>query len=173
MVTSEELDRLRQIVGEVADPEVPVLTIDDLGILRELTLDDDGVVVTITPTYSGCPAMDMIRTEVLGRLRKEGVEKARVRTVLKPAWTTDWMSEDGRRKLREYGIAPPARRECAIAGPAGCARPQTGSLTQLSVCCPLCGSLETREVSRFGSTACKAHYICEACHEPFDYFKAI
>lgn len=174
MVTGEELDRLRQIVGEVPDPEVPVLTIEDLGILRELTLDDDGaVVVTITPTYSGCPAMDMIRTEVLNRLREEGVETARVRTVLKPAWTTDWMSDDGRRKLREYGIAPPASRACGIAAPAGSARPRTALLTQLSVCCPRCGSFDTREVSRFGSTACKAHYVCDACHEPFDYFKAI
>lgn len=172
-MTGEELDRLRQIVGEVPDPEVPVLTIEDLGILRELTLDDDCVVVTITPTYSGCPAMDMIRTEVLNRLREAGIETARVRTVLKPAWTTDWMSDDGRRKLREYGIAPPARRACAVAAPAGCAGPQTAVLTQLSVCCPQCGSFDTREVSRFGSTACKAHYVCDACREPFDYFKAI
>ena len=161
MVSTEQLARLRKIVGEVPDPEIPVLSIEDLGILRDLTVDDEQrVVVTITPTYSGCPAMDVIRAEVLSRLHEQGIEEARITTVLSPAWTTDWMSEDGRRKLREYGIAPPA---C-------CARPQ---LTQLSVCCPLCGSFETREVSRFGSTACKAHYVCECCHEPFDYFKAI
>jgi ring-1,2-phenylacetyl-CoA epoxidase subunit PaaD len=164
VVTRDELERLRKVVGGVPDPEIPVLTIQDLGVLRDLTFDDDdGVVVTITPTYSGCPAMDMIRTGVLSRLREEGIEEARIRTVLSPAWTTDWMSEDGRRKLREYGIAPPAR----------CAGPQTPQLTKLSVCCPLCGSFDTREVSRFGSTACKAHYVCERCHEPFDHFKTI
>jgi ring-1,2-phenylacetyl-CoA epoxidase subunit PaaD len=163
-VTAAALERLREVVGEVPDPEVPVLTIADLGILRDVAVDDDGaVVVTITPTYFGCPAMDMIRGEVLGRLREAGVEDARVRTVLAPAWTTDWMSEDGRRKLREYGIAPPAR--CAAAQPPG--------LTPLSVCCPACGSFDTRQVSRFGSTACKAHYVCNACHEPFDHFKTI
>lgn len=163
MVTGVELERLRKVVGEVPDPEIPVLTIEDLGILRDLEADADGVVVTITPTYSGCPAMDMIRTEVLSRLREEGIDQARVRTVLSPAWTTDWMSEDGRRKLLEYGIAPPAR----------CAGPQIPSLTQLSVCCPVCGSFHTRQVSRFGSTACKAHYVCDACDEPFDHFKTI
>jgi len=163
VVKQDELERLRKIVGGVPDPEIPVLTIEDLGILRDLTVDDHGVVVTITPTYSGCPAMDVIRAEVLDRLHGEGIEEARIRTVLSPAWTTDWMSEDGRRKLREYGIAPPAR----------CAGQQAPQLTQLSVCCPLCGSFETREVSHFGSTACKAHYICESCREPFDYFKSI
>jgi ring-1,2-phenylacetyl-CoA epoxidase subunit PaaD len=166
MVTTGELQRLRKVVGEVQDPEIPVLTIEDLGVLRDLALDEDCVVVTITPTYSGCPAMDMIREEVLSRLREEGVQQARVKTALSPAWTTDWMSEDGRRKLREYGIAPPAR----------CAQPQLPQLpqlTQLSVCCPACGSFDTRQVSRFGSTACKAHYVCEACDEPFDHFKTI
>ncbi len=162
-----DLDRLRKLVGAVPDPELPVLTIEDLGVLRDLTADGDDVVVTITPTYSGCPAMDVIRADVLGVLREQGIERARVRTVLAPAWTTDWMSEDGRRKLQEYGIAPPAR--CAGAAPAAPA----GRLTQLSVCCPLCGSFETREVSRFGSTACKAHYVCESCREPFDHFKTI
>jgi ring-1,2-phenylacetyl-CoA epoxidase subunit PaaD len=163
MVTKVELERLRNVVGEVPDPEIPVLTIADLGILRDLAVEGDGVVVTITPTYSGCPAIDMIRAEVLACLRAEGIDQARIRTVLSPAWTTDWMSEDGRRKLAEYGIAPPAR----------CADPQIQPLTQLSVCCPLCGSFDTREVSRFGSTACKAHYVCGACAEPFDHFKTI
>jgi ring-1,2-phenylacetyl-CoA epoxidase subunit PaaD len=161
VVRTEQLERLRKVVAAVPDPEIPVLSIADLGILRGLTVEDDeSVIVTITPTYSGCPAMDAIGAGVLNALREEGIEKARIRTVLSPPWTTDWISDDGRRKLREYGIAPPAR----------CAPPQ---LTQLSVCCPQCGSLETREVSRFGSTPCKAHYVCESCREPFDYFKAI
>lgn len=154
---------LRRIVGEVPDPEIPVVTIEDLGVLRDLTVDDGEVVVTITPTYSGCPAIDAIRADVLCALRERGVERARVDTVLSPAWSTDWITEDGRRKLREYGIAPPAR----------CAAQPGQELIGLSVCCPLCGSMETREVSRFGSTACKALYVCETCHEPFDYFKAI
>ena len=170
---AHDLDRLRRIVGEVCDPEVPVLTIEDLGVLRDVAVDGATVVVTITPTYSGCPAMDAIRADVLSVLHREGIEQAQIRTVLSPAWTTDWMSEDGRRKLREYGIAPPA--PCAptpAPGGAGtCAVPL--ELTQLSVCCPLCGCFETRLVSRFGSTACKALYVCEACHEPFDHFKTI
>jgi len=162
-ISSDELRRLRAIVGEVPDPEIPVLTIEDLGVLRDVTVDDGVVVATITPTYSGCPAMDAIRADVLCALREQGVEQARVQTVLSPAWSTDWISEDGRRKLREFGIAPPAR----------CAAPPAGQLISLSVCCPLCGSLHTREVSHFGSTACKALYVCETCHEPFDHFKTL
>lgn len=162
-ISEQQAERLRRIVGEVPDPEIPVVTIEDLGVLRDLTIDDGGVVVTITPTYSGCPAMDVIRADVLCALREQGVERARIDTVLSPAWSTDWISDDGRRKLREFGIAPPAR----------CAAAPAQQLIGLSVCCPLCGSLETREVSRFGSTACKALYVCETCDEPFDYFKAI
>jgi len=141
-----------------------------------VTVDEGEVVVTITPTYSGCPAMDAIRADVLGALRAQGVEHARIETVLSPAWSTDWISEDGRRKLREYGIAPPARCGAGQEGCAQSARSAAGpgqSLVALSVCCPLCGSLQTREVSRFGSTACKALYVCDTCHEPFDYFKSI
>jgi ring-1,2-phenylacetyl-CoA epoxidase subunit PaaD len=163
MVTTADLARLRKAVADVPDPEVPVLTIEDLGVLRDVTVDDaGGVVVTITPTYSGCPAMDRIRLDILEGLEREGVRDAQVHTVLAPAWTTDWMSEAGRRKLRDFGIAPPGR--CAAMAP---------PLAQLSVCCPACGSFDTRMVSRFGSTACKAHYVCEACHEPFDHFKTI
>jgi ring-1,2-phenylacetyl-CoA epoxidase subunit PaaD len=152
---------VRAIVAEVADPELPVLTIDDLGILREVSVGGDGsVTVTITPTYSGCPAMDSIRDDIAAVLADNGLHDVTVRSVLSPAWTTDWMSESGRQKLLAYGIAPP--------------QPRTGRavMVSLSPRCPQCGSNDTRELSRFGSTACKALWVCSACKEPFDSFKA-
>ncbi len=157
-----ELERARVVAGAVLDPEVPVLTIEDLGVLRDLTIDADGAVeVTITPTYSGCPAMDSIREDLTIALREAGFADVRVRTVLAPAWTTDWISERGRSALEEYGIAPP--------GPRG-----NGTVRlALSVRCPLCGSLDTTELSHFGSTACKALWRCRACGEPFDHFKTL
>ena len=145
------------IVAAIPDPELPVLTIEDLGILRAVVADATRVVVTITPTYSGCPAMDAIRDEIERRLHSHGVEEIEVRTVLAPAWTTDWMSDEGRRKLAQYGIAPP--------------RPRASALLTLGVCCPRCGSADTRERSRFGSTPCQAQYVCQGCLEPFDRFK--
>lgn len=145
----------RAVVAEVPDPEIPVLTIEELGILRGVEVEDERVVVTITPTYSGCPALDVIRDEIAARLRERGTRDVEVRTVLLPAWTTDWMSEEGRRKLRKYGIAPPGGQQ----------------LLQLGVCCPRCGSMNTRELSRFGATACQAQYVCQTCLEPFDHFK--
>jgi ring-1,2-phenylacetyl-CoA epoxidase subunit PaaD len=151
------------VAATVPDPEIPVITIEDLGILRDVDVDDSGAVhVTITPTYSGCPAMDAIRTDVTDALRAEGFHEVTVELVLSPAWTTDWMSEEGRRKLAEYGIAPPSRR--TTDGPV--------SLT-LTLRCPQCGSPDTRELSRFGSTACKSLWVCNACREPFDHFKSI
>lgn len=165
-----DLARARALAAAVPDPEVPVLTIDDLGVLREVTQDDDGaLVVRITPTYSGCPAMDTIRADVLEALRNGGFGDVRVDLVLSPAWTTDWMSEDGRRKLREYGIAPPAtetERRSARQGGGPVA------LT-LGMRCPQCGSLDTEQLSRFGSTACKSLWRCRACAEPFDHFKTL
>lgn len=151
---------VRAMVGTVPDPELPVITIEDLGVLRDVRIGPDGrVVVEITPTYSGCPAMDVIRADVLARLAECGYEDAEVRLVLAPAWSTDWISDAGRAALREHGIAPPHP-----AGPV--------SLT-LSVRCPLCGSPDTREVSRFGSTACKSLWTCRSCLEPFDHVKAL
>ncbi|WP_425561063.1 1,2-phenylacetyl-CoA epoxidase subunit PaaD [Myceligenerans crystallogenes] len=151
----------------VVDPEVPVLTIADLGVLRSVEVSDDGAVrVAITPTYSGCPAVETIRDDVVDALRREGFAEVRVDLVLSPAWTTDGISEDGRRKLREYGIAPPTGRSRF-----GEARPRGPVPVEISVPCPRCGSLDTRELSRFGSTACKALYECRACSEPFDHFK--
>jgi len=155
-------DRARQAAAAVLDPEVPALTIDDLGVLRDVRVDERGhVEVTITPTYSGCPAMDAIRDDVVSALAEDGFDDVSVHTVLAPAWTTDWMSDDGRRKLSEYGIAPPQARG---SGPV---------LVALSVRCPQCGSADTRELSRFGSTACKSLWVCGACSEPFDYFKRL
>ena len=153
----------REVAGAVPDPEIPVLTIEDLGILRDVEVADDGHVrVTITPTYSGCPAMDAIRADVIAALAAEGYGDVSVDLVLSPAWSTDWMSEEGRHKLEEYGVAPPAPREPGAPVP----------LT-LSLRCPQCGSPDTRELSRFGSTACKSLWVCNACREPFDHFKKI
>ena len=155
--------RASAAAGAVLDPEVPVLTIADLGVLRDVTVDADGLVtVTVTPTYSGCPAMDVIRRDVEDAVRAAGFAAVEVRTVLSPAWTTDWMTEQGRRALADYGIAPPQRRS-STTGPI---------LVSLSVRCPQCGSSDTRELSRFGSTACKSMWACNACLEPFDHFKA-
>ena len=146
--------------AQVVDPEIPVLTIADLGVLRDVAIRNGQVEVAITPTYSGCPAMNMITLEIELALQREGFCNSKVRTVLSPAWTTDWMSEDGRRKLREYGIAPPqastSRR--ALFG-------------EQQVACPQCGSANTEVLSEFGSTSCKALWRCKSCREPFDYFK--
>lgn len=159
-----------RVAARVADPEVPVLTIEDLGVLRAVSVDEregrEHVVVDITPTYSGCPAMDAIRDDVVLALTADGFGDVEVRLVLSPAWTTDWMSEDGKRKLLEYGIAPPS-------GSAAVRRAQGPVRLGISVRCPQCGSLDTREVSRFGSTSCKALYECRVCLEPFDHFKVI
>jgi ring-1,2-phenylacetyl-CoA epoxidase subunit PaaD len=152
--------------ASVLDPEVPVLTVEDLGVLRDVSVDDDTVTVTVTPTYSGCPAMEVIERDVEQAVRAAGFDDVRVRRVLSPAWTTDWITEDGRRKLEDFGIAPPTG-----AGPA--VRPTGPVPLALSVRCPQCGSLDTRELSRFGSTACKALWQCRACAEPFDHFKAL
>lgn len=143
--------RLRAAVAVIPDPEIPVITIEELGILRDVEADEDGVVVTITPTYSGCPAMDMIRDEIVKVLGGLGVDRVEVRIVYSPAWTTEWIGEEARRKLHAYGIAPP------------------GEASQ--IVCPQCRSDEVETVSLFGSTACKALMVCETCGEPFDWFK--
>ena len=160
------------IAAAVCDPELPVLTIADLGILRavEIGPSKDGtapvVRVTITPTYSGCPAMDTIRTDVRAAFETAGLPGVEVVTELSPAWTTDWMSAAGRAKLEAFGIAPPSGNSPA-GGHSGPVR------LALQVKCPQCQSLNTRELSRFGSTSCKALYVCGDCKEPFDYFKVL
>ncbi len=160
MSDSERLDHARAVAGGVCDPEIPVLTIADLGVLRDVNLSDGTLEITITPTYSGCPAMHMIALHITLALEKAGLAPAQVRTVLSPAWTTDWMSDSGRRKLQAYGIAPPA----AAAG-------RRGLFGQQNVACPKCGSIDTAVLAEFGSTACKALWRCHTCREPFDYFK--
>lgn len=157
-----DVGQLRRIAATVHDPEIPVLTIEDLGILRGVRQEADAVVVTITPTYSGCPAMDTIADDLRLAFRDEGFADARVELTLSPAWTTDWMSEQGKAKLAAYGIAPPVAKQEGT-------RVRVG----MSVKCPHCDSLDTREISHFGSTSCKALYVCSACHEPFDYFKVL
>ena len=161
---ADHMSDLRQLAWDVAaqvvDPEIPVLTIADLGVLRDVTVRDGDVEVTITPTYSGCPAMNMIALEIELALAREGIANAKVRTVLSPAWTTDWMNEQGRRKLKDYDIAPPQ---------AGAGR--RALFGEQQVACPQCGSTETEVLSEFGSTSCKALWRCKACREPFDYFR--
>jgi ring-1,2-phenylacetyl-CoA epoxidase subunit PaaD len=151
----------RETAGDVPDPEFPALTIADLGILRDVREADGTVTVTITPTYSGCPAMAQIAADLRRRLRGAGFDQVEIRTTLSPAWTTDWITPDGRRKLAEAGIAPPRAR----GGPV----PLT--LASRPVPCPRCGSADTRELSRFSGTACKALYQCRACREPFEHVK--
>jgi ring-1,2-phenylacetyl-CoA epoxidase subunit PaaD len=161
-VTTRESE-VWDILEEVTDPEIPVLTVTDLGIVRDVKVQKDGrVEVIITPTYSGCPAMNTIEINIRAVLQEQGYDDVKVTTVLHPAWTTDWMSEAGRRKLKEYGIAPP------VDGTA-----DKGALfaEQPEVECPQCGSTHTELVSQFGSTACKSLYRCLDCKEPFDYFK--
>lgn len=148
------------VAATVVDPEVPVLTIEDLGVLRRVRLHDGAVSVDITPTYSGCPAVDAIRDDVVRALADHGYPDATVNVVLAPAWTTAWLSDAGRTKLEEFGIAPP--RVQAPGDPVDLG---------LGIRCPHCGSMHTRVLSRFGSTSCKALYVCQRCLEPFDYFK--
>jgi ring-1,2-phenylacetyl-CoA epoxidase subunit PaaD len=159
--------RARSVAAQVSDPEMPMLTLADLGVLREVEIEADGTVVaSLTPTYSGCPAMAEMRAEVAARLRDAGYARVEIRTVLNPPWTSDWITPAGRRKLAEHGIAPPG------AAPRG---PLTLTLspTRRTVPCPLCGSADTEETSRFAATSCKALWRCRACREPFEYVKEI
>ncbi len=153
-----------QWLEEVCDPEIPVLTINDLGIIKSVTICDDHVDIVITPTYSGCPAMDLIEINIKAHLQSKGIAVVNVQKVLDPAWTTDWITENGRAKLLKYGIAPPVADS-----------PDKHALFSeaAKVPCPRCGSHHTTMISLFGSTACKALYRCEDCKEPFDYFKCL
>jgi ring-1,2-phenylacetyl-CoA epoxidase subunit PaaD len=148
---------------EIKDPEVPVLSIIDLGIVRDVKMNDDELEVIITPTYSGCPAMDMIAATIKIELATLGFKKVKITLALSPAWTTDWMSEEGKRKLKEYGIAPPNPKQQVCT-------PEIFAGAE-AVQCPHCNSYHTHRISEFGSTACKALYQCDDCKEPFDYFK--
>lgn len=150
-VVAPDLDRAREVASGVVDPEIPVLTIAELGILQSVEVEEDGVVVTITPTYSGCPAIGQISDDIRARLRAGGFDRVEVRVAHHPAWSTDRMSAEGKRKLAAFGIAPPTPPE--------------------DVLCPRCASGRPRMLARFGSTACKALMVCTGCGEPFDYFK--
>ena len=150
-------ENILQLLQEVCDPEIPVLTIGDMGIIRDINVSGEQIEVIITPTYSGCPAMDAISMDIRLKLIEHGYKNVKITSVLSPAWTTDWMTDEGKRKLKEYGIAPPIIR--------------TGDDSDHVVECPQCHSPHTKILSQFGSTACKALYQCEDCKEPFDYFK--
>ena len=150
-----DIDQLWSLLEQITDPEIPVISIRELGILRDIRLEGDTVAVVITPTYSGCPAMREIRQDISKLLNTAGYTKVIVETQLSPAWTTDWITAEGAQKLHDYGIAPPQSRG------------------QANIRCPLCSSDNTKLISEFGSTACKALYKCNACLEPFDYFKCI
>lgn len=152
-------------LGQVPDPEIPVLSLVDLGVIREVAWEGKTLKVAISPTYTGCPATSVIAMDVEAALRGHGIGKIELERRLSPPWSTDWISEEGRRKLRDYGIAPPESREAARA------RKLLGEGPQAD--CPRCGSTDTEEVSRFGSTPCKAAWRCRACLEPFDRFKCI
>lgn len=155
------------VAATVTDPELPMLTLADLGVLREVSEQDGRVVVSITPTYTGCPAMDTMRDDVVHALRAVGYAEVEVRTVLHPPWSSDWITADGRRKLAEHGIAPP--------GPAPVGGPVLLTLgaPPRKVACPQCGSDDTVEVSRFSATACRALRRCRSCREPFEHVKEI
>ena len=151
------LEAIWGLLEQVKDPEIPVLSLHDLGILRNVERIGSGLKVTITPTYSGCPAMDTIRDDIKQLLNRSGYKDVEIKTVLSPAWTTDWMTEEGKSKLLQFGIAPPGKVAESLK----------------SVLCPRCRSAETNLISEYGSTACKSMYQCNACKEPFCYFKAI
>lgn len=163
IANDRETKKIWQLLETVTDPEIPVLSLTDLGIIRDVKVNDDSVEIIITPTYTGCPAMDMISMNIKLVLAENNYQNIRVTSVLSPAWTTDWMTEEGKRKLKEYGIAPPnpGQQVCN----------DKLFIADEAVQCSHCNSYHTHRISEFGSTACKALYQCDACKEPFDYFK--
>ncbi|MGW6010328.1 1,2-phenylacetyl-CoA epoxidase subunit PaaD [Streptomyces sp. NPDC055210] len=171
MVTAVwDVQRAWHIAEQVPDPELPMLTLADLGVLRGVEVGGDGTVVArLTPTYSGCPAMAEMRADVAARLRDAGYARVEIRTVLDPPWTSDWITPEGRRKLTEHGIAPPGAAPRRAAGPV----PLVLAPTRRTVACPRCGATDTEETSRFSATSCKALHRCRACREPFEYVKEI
>lgn len=159
-------------LSEVPDPEIPVISLTDLGIIRDLAWQEDTLVVTVTPTYSGCPATSIINLDIETALRDRGIGKLELKRQISPPWTTDWISAEGRDKLRAYGITPPVDGTAADGRQAGRVARMAGT-SNLVIECPRCGSPHTEKLSQFGSTPCKASYRCTDCLEPFDYFKCI
>jgi ring-1,2-phenylacetyl-CoA epoxidase subunit PaaD len=167
-----DLETVRHWLAQVPDPEIPVISLTDLGIIRDVAWQGDTLVVTVTPTYSGCPATTVINLDIETALRGHGIGKVRLDRQLSPPWTTDWITPEGREKLRAYGIAPPVDGTAADGRLAGRVARLAGT-TNLVIACPRCGSTHTEKISQFGSTPCKASYRCTDCLEPFDYFKCI
>lgn len=169
--TLASLDEVWRWIGEVPDPEIPVISVVELGIVRDVAWEDDTLVVTVTPTYSGCPATALINEEITAALKRRGVDKVRMERRISPAWTTDWMAPEARERLRGFGIVPP------VDGTASSGELVTvigrAKAPALELACPRCGSTHTERVSQFGSTPCKASWRCKDCLEPFDYFKCI
>ncbi len=166
------LDEVWHWLRQVPDPEIPVISLMDLGIIRNVAWQGDTLVVTVTPTYSGCPATSIINIDIEAALIQKGIEKVRVERQLSPAWTTDWLSAEGREKLKAYGIAPPIDGTAAD-GILMKRIDRLSGASNLAISCPRCGSIQTEKISQFGSTPCKASYRCTDCLEPFDYFKCI
>lgn len=169
VIASRDADAVLRMLSDVKDPELPTLDVVELGIVRNVEVDGDSVRVDITPTYSGCPAMQVIESDIAATLRARGFDSVEIRTIYSPAWSSDWITEEAREKLRQSGIAPPHLR-----GPhSGQSLQELVSLTRAPAVieCPFCGSNNTVERSVFGSTACKAIYVCNSCKQPFDYFK--
>ena len=162
---SAETEKIYALLNDIPDPEIPVISITDLGIVRDVRFEDEQLVIDITPTYSGCPAMKQIEKDIEWALKKNGFKTFKINTVYSPAWTTDWIGSEAKERLRKYGIAPPEHSS------------ENKGLLMLRgkkpVACPLCGSTKTQMISQFGSTACKALYKCNDCLEPFDYFKCL
>lgn len=171
-VALPDIQMVRHWLAQVPDPEIPVISLTDLGIIRDVEWQDDTLVVTVTPTYSGCPATSVINLDIEAALRAKGIAKLRLERQLSPPWTTDWITPEGREKLRAYGIAPPVDGTAADGRLAGRIARLAGT-SNLVIACPRCGSTRTEKVSQFGSTPCKASYRCTDCLEPFDYFKCI
>jgi len=170
--TLPSTDQVWRWLSEVPDPEIPVISLTDLGIIRKVAWDGDTLVVSVTPTYSGCPATTVINLDIEKKLRAEGIEQLKLERQLSPPWTTDWISAEGREKLRAYGIAPPVDGTAAD-GRLLARVDRLAGASNLTIECPRCGSTNTERVSQFGSTPCKASYRCKDCLEPFDYFKCI
>lgn len=172
ITTQPTLQQVWEWLAEVPDPEIPVVSITELGIVRAVAYQDDALVVTVTPTYSGCPATAIINQLIAQHLKARGIESLRIQQRLSPPWTTDWLTEAARRKLKAFGIAPPMDGTAADGRLAARANRLAGGSTR-AVACPRCDSTNTEKISQFGSTPCKAAYRCRDCLEPFDYFKCL